>query len=193
MKRRFKPLVYALVMTLLISTCLTAAPQEVMAATAKVSSSEKANIKKLCSNFETFVGQMLADNDSDNKIAVGKSQKWVFQSWQKEDLTYKDNMVVPLGYMGGKKAAERVFGVKKFYVPHKKGDWGNAYPKLTVKSIKKESSSKYIATCDVKWVNSEDNTSKKWATVTVTMKKKKGTHYGFVAKSVNIKKLKNVF
>ena len=128
------------------------------------------------------------------EIPVGKSKNWVFQKWGAEDIDeYEPNMVVALWYMTIKNPAQKVFGIRDGVMYTKKeGDWGTLFPYLTLKSVKKKSSNKYEAVFNVMWENCENNCKKKkTGTATFTLKKKKGTYYGFVAKSVKIKKITN--
>lgn len=163
----------------------------VQAKSLKVSAKEKKSIKKICQEFTTFLGLQLIDENEDTKIPVGKSTTWKFQDWGKENLKYKYNMTAALCYMEGRTPAKRVFGIKAFYTTPVTGDWGSAGPNLAVKSMTKKSSARYTANGDVMWV-SEVDASKKLGTVTFTLKKKKNTYYGFVVKSVKIKKIRSI-
>ena len=193
MKKTLKKFVYVMVLALLVCSYSGVNGQEVVhAQTSKVTSGEKGKIKKLCKEFTVFLAMQLNETDPIMEIPVGKSTTWKFQDWNKEDLNYKYNMIVPLGYMSDENAAKRVFGISDFYVTPEVGDWGEAYTVVSLKSVSKKSSSKYVAVCDVKWVNEVENTTQKWGTATFTLKKKKGTYYGFVVKSVKIKKIKNI-
>ena len=170
-----------------------AMPGVYAASSKKVTSKEKKNIKRLCKNFETFIGMELMEEDSMLEIPVGKSKNWVFQEWGTEEIDlYKPNMVEALSYMLIKDPAKKVFDIDSFVVCSKEGDWGTLFPYLTLKSVKKKSSNKYVAVFNVMWENCENNCKKKkTGTATFTLKKKKGTYYGFVAKSVKIKKITN--
>ena len=154
----------------------------------KVTATQKKKIQKLCKNFTDFLGMELTDNDSSTKIKVGKTKTWEFQEWSTEDMTYKPNMVVPLWYMTIKDPAKKVFDIDDWSVPTKEGDWGEVAPYLSLKSVKKISSKKYKAVFDIKWKDSVSGKSKKTGSAAFTLKMKKGTYYGFIVKSVKIKK-----
>ena len=192
MKKTFQQVLFGFVFSLLIcSLGIIHTPVAVQAKTTNATTNEKKKSKKLCNEFTNFLGMQLTEGDPSLAISVGKSTTWIFETWKKEDLTYRYNLVVPLQYMSDEGAAERVFGLKDFYVSPVIGDWGEAFPELSLKSATKKSTSKYTAVCDIKWVNSMDNTTKKIGTATFTLKKKKGTHYGFIVKSIKIKKVAN--
>lgn len=156
----------------------------------RVTTTEKRNIKKLCSNFTTFLGLELTDDDPYTMIEEGKSRTWEFQKWNKEDMTYKENMVVPLWYMYFKDPAKKVFDIDDWIVPTTEGDWGDAGPVMSLRSIKKISSKKYKVNYNINWESSFPKKSvTKMGSATFTLKKKRGTYYGFVVKSVVIKKV----
>lgn len=161
------------------------------ASSKKVTATEKKKIKKLCKNFTDFLALELTDEDPITKIKKGKSITWEFQKWSKEDDIYKPNLVVPLWYMTIKDPAKKVFDIDDFSVETLEGDWGTISPYLSLKSVTKLSSKKYKAVFNIKWVNSENNKRKTTGIATFTLKKKAGTYYGFVAKSVKIKKTAN--
>ena len=166
--------------------------QDVNAKTSKdVTATQERNIKKLCRHFTNFLCLELIDVEPDSMIKVGKSKTWKFQNWRTEDLTYKENMLEPLTYMYCKNAAEKVFDIKDWKITPVLGDWGDAGPYISLKSIKKVSSKKYKATFNIKWENSVLNKVKKMGSATFTLKKKRGTYYGFIVKSVTIKKISN--
>lgn len=165
---------------------------DVNAATSKkVTATEKKKIKKLCKNFTDFLALELVDDDEITKLEVGKTRNWIFQKWSTEDFTYQPNLVVPLWYMTIKNPAKKVFGLDNFSVETQQGDWGSIIPYLSLKSVKKVSSKKYTAVFNIKWKNCENNKKKTTGTATFTLKKKKGTYYGFIVKSVKIKKTSN--
>lgn len=159
----------------------------------KVTLKEQKNITKLCKNFETFLGLQLLEEDPDLKIKVGKTEEWLFQKWDKEDLTYKYNMIVPLWYMGIKKAPQKVFGIDGWEVHKEVGDWGEQCPYIALKKITKVSSNKYYAKFDICWkfsgpfVKKEKNGEAKFL-----LKKKSNSYYGFIVKKVKIKKTAEV-
>lgn len=163
--------------------------KDVYAATSEdVTTTQEKNIKKLCKNFTDFIGVELTDETSGTYIKVGKSNTWEFQKWSTEDTIYEPNMVIPLWYMNIKNASKKVFDIDDFHVQNKLGDWGEVAPYLSLNSISKISSKKYKAVFAVKWRDSVSQTSKKTGSATFTLKKKKGTYYGFIVKSVKIKK-----
>lgn len=161
------------------------------ASSKKVTATEKKKIKKLCKNFTDFLAHELTDDNLTSNIKKGKSITWEFQKWSKEDDIYKPNLVVPLWYMTIKNPAKKVFDIDDFSVETLEGDWGTISPYLSLKSVTKLSSKKYKAVFNIKWVNSENNKRKTTGIATFTLKKKAGTYYGFVAKSVKIKKTAN--
>lgn len=161
------------------------------ASSKKVTETQKKKIKKLCKNFTDFIAVELTEKDPDLKIKVGKTKNWKFQKWDTEDHTYDANMIIPLWYMNIEDPAKKVFDIDDWSVVKKEGDWGIVIPYLSLKSVKKLSSEKYKAVFNVKWKNSEKNKTKKTGTATFTLKKKSGTYYGFVVKSVKIKKTSN--
>ena len=165
----------------------------VYAATSQdVSETQEKNIKKLCKNFTTFIGVEFTDDTSGTYVEKGKSCTWEFQKWSTEDLTYKPNIVVPLWYMSIKDASEKVFDIDGFYVEPIEGDWGSAEPNLSLQSISKISSRKYKAVFNVKWRDCMSRTNKKIGTATFTLKKRKGTYYGFIVKKVKISKTNDI-
>lgn len=167
--------------------------RHVYAATSQdVTKTEKKNIKKLCRNFTTFIGLELTDDMSATYIEKGKSNTWEFQKWSTEDTIYEPNMIIPLWYMTIKDPAKKVFDIDDFHVEPKLGDWGTAAPCLSLKSISKISARKYKAVFNVKWDNSMTRTTKKIGSATFTLKKKKGTYYGFIVKKVKISKTSEI-
>ena len=158
----------------------------------RVTATEKRNIKKLCSNFTTFLGLELTDPDSATNYFEDESVTWEFQKWNKEDMTYKENMIVPLWYMYCKDPAKKVFDIDSWIITTKEGDWGEAAPVMSLRSIKKVSSKKYKVNYNINWESSFPKKSvTKIGSATFTLKKKRGTYYGFVVKSVVIKKVAN--
>lgn len=152
----------------------------------RFTATQERKIKKLCKNFTNFLCHELIDEEPDTMIKAGKSQSWKFQDWKTEDTTYKENMLASLKYMDCKNAAEKVFDIKGWDITPILGDWGDAGPSISPKSIKKVSFKRCKATFDIKWGNAEE--TKKIGSATFILKKKRGTYYGFVVKSVTIKK-----
>lgn len=164
--------------------------KDVNATTSKnVTETQKKNIKKLCRNFTDFLGLELTDTDPYTMMEAGKSRTWKFQKWGTEDMTYKANMIIPLWYMTCKDPAKKVFDIDGWIITPQLGDWGDAYPSMSLKSIKKVSSKKYKATYNINWKSSVPKKTTKIGSATFTLKKKRGTYYGFIVKSVTIKKV----
>lgn len=152
----------------------------------RVNATQKRKIKKLCKNFTKFLCRELVAEGTIIRLGAENAKTWKFQDWKTEDTTYKENMLASLKYMDCKNAAERVFDIKDWDVTPALEDYGNVRLSMSTKSIRKVSSKRYKATFHIEWENAEKN--KKIRSATFTLKKKKGTYYGFVVKNLTMKK-----
>ena len=152
----------------------------------RVNATQKRKIKKLCKNFTKFLCRELVAEGTIIRLEADNTKTWKFQDWKKEDTTYKENMLASLKDMDCKNAAEKVFDIKDWDVTPALEDYGNVRLSMSIKSIRKVSSKRYKAIFHIEWENSEK--IKKIRSATFTLKKKKGTYYGFVVKSLTMKK-----
>lgn len=152
---------------------------------ASVSSSEKKKIEELCQSFQHYFGVNFYFTDDEAK-KYAKKEEIVFSKWGKEDKSKIGNVKNVGSYISNLYSMESIFGIKGVNVDRHVGDWGVEYPIVKVTSVTKKSSTKYIAKCDLKWVNDYKGT-KKVGNATFTLKKKSKSKYGFVVKSLSYK------
>ena len=189
---RTKKIIVAVALGIALSQTVSAvevmqASQMELMSSDDVTEDEVKSIKKSSKNFGTFAGADLIGVEGRKKLAKGKSRTYKFQDWDEEDTTYSSVMKKALEMVYIKDDDNKLFDVD-YDVEDFEGDWGMSYQAIAFKKVKMISEDKYKATCEVKW--NDNFNGKKWkiGTATFTFKKKDEAYYGFVLKSVTIKK-----
>lgn len=156
------------------------------------------NIRALCEFFPSTCGSDLVDNGSDT-MKIGQKKKYDFSNASTRRRTIlcdwkafthgSDIGITPNMW------SKRVFGKSTSKINTQGGDWGESWPEIKVKKIYKLSSGKYKVKANVNWNELGDYgkmTVHKIGDLTINIKKKSKSYYGYVVKSMTLKKVADI-
>lgn len=193
MKRKsiLKQVLCLLLIVCCTATCFNSSMVQAQAAE-DVTNSFTFNVETLCGFFPSTCGYDLIYN-----MKIGQKKKYDFSKestrrhtiycdWA-EFSSYTDIDVSP------NEMSKRVFGKKTSKIDTNGGEWGNGGPTIKIKKIYKLSSGKYKVKANVCW-NVADSNGKvvniyKIGDLTINLKKKSKSYYGYIVKSMTLKKV----
>lgn len=149
------------------------------------------NIRTLCEFFPSTCGFDLIDN-----MKIGQKKKYDFSKASTRRRTILNDWIeftseTDIG-ISPNEMSKRVFGKGTSKINTLGGEWGCDWPTIKVKKIYKLSSGKYQVKADIDR-NIEGSYGKmtvyKIGSVTINLKKKSKSYYGYIVKSMTLKKV----
>lgn len=151
------------------------------------------NIRALCEFFPSTCGSDLIYN-----MKIGQKKKYDFSKASTRRRTILNDWIEftsesDIG-ISPNEMSKRVFGKGTSKINTLGGDWGDVcWPSIKVKKIYKLSSGKYRVKANVNW-NDTDGAGNitsihKIGDLTINLKKKPKSYYGYIVKSMTLKKV----
>ncbi len=153
------------------------------------------NIRALCGFFPSTCGGDLIDNGADT-MKIGQKKKYNFSKASTRrrtierdfrEFTSQSDIGISPNAM-----SKRVFGKSTSKINIQGFDWGDSWPTIEVKKIYKLSSGKYKVKADVNWNEYGKMTIHKIGDLTINLKKKSKSYYGYIVKSMTLKKVADI-
>ncbi len=154
---------------------------------------EKHNIRVISGYFRTLCGYDLIERE----MNTSQQKKYDFskESTRRYALSRCFSELYSQIYAGidAKTLSRWIFGKSTTKVNFIEGDWGLSYPKIKIKKIYKRASGKYTVKADVDWIVENDNygieDSYQIGELKINFKKKPKSYYGYIVKSMALKKV----
>lgn len=192
-KSAIKRIICMLLIVCCTATCFNASMVKAQAAK-DITNSATFNIRALCDYFPSVCGYDLI-----YKMKIGQKKKYNFAKASTRRHTIFCDWI-EFTIQSGKSidpniVSKRVFGKGTSKINTLGGQWGMAYPTIKVKKICKLSSTKYKVKANVNWEwepGVSDNGiagSRKIGDLRITLKKKPKSYYGYIVKSMALKKV----
>lgn len=152
----------------------------------------KQDIRILAESFATLCGVDLI-----YRMEIGQKKKYDFSepSIRRYAISYSKNewnSQISAG-IDEKTLSRRIFGKSTTKVNFIEGDWGLGYPKIKIKKIYKLDSGKYTIKADVDWIVENEyyeiEDSYQIGELQINFKKKPKSYYGYIVKSMVLKKV----
>lgn len=172
------------------ATCFNANMVQAQAAEDVTNSvSGKRNIKALCKFFSIFYGVELT-----HQMEIGQKKKYDFskESARRYVLCISGD-TIHYERISVKKASKRIFGKSTSRVGKIIGELGDGeWPTLKIKKIYKLSSGKYKVNISLIQFNGDTGIGNKTGELNVILKKKPKSYYGYIVKSMTLKKVSDI-
>lgn len=150
--------------------------------------SGKNDIKELVQCFNTPCGY-----DLTQLMKKGRTKKYSFSKASDRrnilNLCYEE--IYNQG-VGERATSIRLFGKTTSNIDLLIGDWGCAWPEIKIKKIYKTSSYNYKIVANINWFEEEKNASKKIGSLRLYLKKDSNSYYGYIVKSMKLKKIADI-
>ena len=156
----------------------------------------KSKVVHLIKEFRTFAGLEIV------KMRVGQAKKYSFSKNKYRKMVIKTPTPgLSIDYVHNawknttfskrslEKLSKNIFGraTKNIGKPLV-GDWGGVTPEIKRIKIYRTGKKTYIVKAKIKWFYPDENVYREGGTIIWNIKRKKGTHYGYIVKSMKIKK-----
>ena len=153
------------------------------------------NIRALCGFFPSTCGGDLIDNGAAT-MKIGQKKKYNFSKASTRRRTIERDFreftsQSDIG-IGPNAMSKRVFGKSTSKINIQGFDWGDSWPTIEVKKIYKLSSEKYKVKANVNWNEYGKMTIHKIGDLTINLKKKSKSYYGYIVKSMTLKKVADI-
>lgn len=190
-KSAMKRIICMLLIVCCTATCFNASMVKAQAAK-DITNSATHNIRTLCEFFPSTCGYDLI-----YKMKIGQKKKYNFaKASTRRYALNRCYSELYSQYSTGTSIntlSNRIFGKKTSKVNMIVADWGLARPAIKIRKIYRQSSGKYKVKANVNWEWDADEFdsagSRKIGDLQITLKKKPKSYYGYIVKSMALKKV----